>query len=108
MISLFFGAYHVLVPFFASTDNVIRYSKNVDLDTLNRLWAHMVSLLQFQNALQSRLRVELSVVLLDACAADDLEILLLPVKLKVSGNALHKAFAALEHLYWTRDPTHDK
>src|SRR5262249_20647304 len=29
-------------------------------------------------------------------------------KLKMSGDAIHEAFVALEHLKWTCDPTHGK
>src|SRR6266568_664971 len=106
MISLFLGAHKVLVPFLTPTNDMIGHIKNLDLDPLDLLWTQLVCFLQFQDSLQGRLRVKLSVVLLDVGASYSLEVLILRVNLKRSGNSFLETFVAFENLKRTGNPSH--
>src|SRR5436309_3211032 len=108
MICFFFGLDMMFIALLAATDNVIGYVKYLDFDALDIIRAQMVRFAQFENTLQGRLRMELSVVLLDIRTRDDLKILALPVNLKMSGYSVHEAFVAFEDLQRAANATHGK
>ena len=105
MICLLLCAHHRLVSLVSPTDDVVSHIKRFQVNLFYLYWVEFLLRFQLQRAFNCRLRMDLSVVILEYRGLRPFKILSKPINFKTSSDSIHEALLTFEHFQRASDPS---